>query len=390
MAILDTLTIENYGPFAQVTLPLSPLSVIVGPNASGKTTVLNAVRALAALSDADWPRHAPTTKRRLGSVRGIRLQIGARSEGSSMSVGFQAPEMTWRDRYVQLTIDGTTITSADGQAKSAFKDRSIETTGGDPDVAIVTGTLSTSVSASRPEVDRLSRVHRLLDRVALFKPDAAAMRQPSPAFPARRWPGDGRGFGLATTIVQIAAKAPRQAVAMLDLFLANAPGISNYEVIPTQLDEGVPSYKLVFTVNTGEQLTPDEVSDGTMLLLGFLAMVHQPTPPSVLLVEEPENGMHPARIREVLTLLRKLSTGELGGEPTQVIATTHMPYLLDEVAPEEAFFCHRDGDGIAHCVRFSDVPGVKEELAYKLLGELWAEHGEARLFERWKGRQAAK
>ncbi|MBL7997259.1 MAG: AAA family ATPase [Candidatus Kapabacteria bacterium] len=69
----------------------------------------------------------------------------------------------------------------------------------------------------------------------------------------------------------------------------------------------------------------DELSDGTLYFLALLCIIHQPNPSKLLLIEEPETGIHPRRIREALDLIYSLAEEK----DLQVIITTHSPQVVD-------------------------------------------------------------
>ena len=79
-----------------------------------------------------------------------------------------------------------------------------------------------------------------------------------------------------------------------------------------------------------------------LLVLAYLAVLYLPEPPRVLLIEEPENGIHPKRLRDVLGVLRELIQEQ---SHTQVVLTTHSPYALDLFAPEEVTLCTMQKNG---------------------------------------------
>ncbi|HEX8698192.1 MAG TPA: AAA family ATPase, partial [Myxococcaceae bacterium] len=81
--------------------------------------------------------------------------------------------------------------------------------------------------------------------------------------------------------------------------------------------------------------TPWQVADSALLLLAFLVLPYQQPMPDVLTLDEPERGLPPRVMGEVVSLLRQLSTGELGGRPVQVVLATHSLELLEHVQPEE-------------------------------------------------------
>jgi len=83
------------------------------------------------------------------------------------------------------------------------------------------------------------------------------------------------------------------------------------------------------------------LSEGTLRILGLLSLAGAKEQPSLIGFEEPENGIHPRRIQLVAELLKtRASSGE-----TQYIVTTHSPLLPDLVSDESLFVCKRvDGE----------------------------------------------
>jgi predicted ATPase len=86
----------------------------------------------------------------------------------------------------------------------------------------------------------------------------------------------------------------------------------------------------------------EEVSEGVLYFLALLCIVHQPDPPKLLLLEEPEKGIHPRRIKEVMDFIFELA--ELRG--IQIILTSHSPYVVDHFAdiPECISVFDREND----------------------------------------------
>lgn len=79
------------------------------------------------------------------------------------------------------------------------------------------------------------------------------------------------------------------------------------------------------------------VSEGTLRALGLLALSGVKEPPALIGFEEPENGVHPRRIRDIAKIL--VSRAESGD--TQLIVTTHSPILPDHVPPKSLFVCRK-------------------------------------------------
>src|SRR5262249_35497845 len=86
---------------------------------------------------------------------------------------------------------------------------------------------------------------------------------------------------------------------------------------------------------------PAEVSDGTILTLALLRLQHQQPPSDLITIEEPERGLHPYLLGELVRLLRKLAEGSLGPKAVQVVLATHSAELLAFARPEEVRFLSR-------------------------------------------------
>jgi predicted ATPase len=125
----------------------------------------------------------------------------------------------------------------------------------------------------------------------------------------------------------------------------------------------------------GDRVPADSVSQGTLYLLAVLALAFAPTPPTVVCLEEADRGIHPRLLREVRDALYRLSyPGDFGETrpPVQVVTTTHSPYLLDlfKEHPEEIILAHKHGRA-ATFERLCDRADLRELLGEASLGDLW-------------------
>jgi predicted ATPase len=86
--------------------------------------------------------------------------------------------------------------------------------------------------------------------------------------------------------------------------------------------------------DTGIELQLPEISDGTIRLLGLLAVFRQPVPPAVVVIEEPENAMHFYAIHHFLSVARRVAMSDQF--PSQIFLTSHSPAVVDEVLSLES------------------------------------------------------
>jgi predicted ATPase len=110
------------------------------------------------------------------------------------------------------------------------------------------------------------------------------------------------------------------------------------------------------------------VSDGTLKLLAYLVLLHDPDPPHFIGIEEPENFLHPRLMYPLAEDFRTAS------ERSQLLVTTHSPYFLNAMRPEEVRVLYRDNQGYTQVQRAADIYGVREFMEHGgQLGDLWME-----------------
>ena len=113
-----------------------------------------------------------------------------------------------------------------------------------------------------------------------------------------------------------------------------------------------------------------QMSDGTLKLFAYLLLLADPTPPPFICIEEPENGLYHKLLEVLVAEFRRRATGE--PNTPQIFVTTHQPYLIDALAPEEVWILEKGADGFATISRASDDATVKAMADEGVpLGGLW-------------------
>ena len=109
-------------------------------------------------------------------------------------------------------------------------------------------------------------------------------------------------------------------------------------------------------------------SDGTLKMLAYLALLHDPEPWPFIGIEEPENFLHPRLLHELAEECVAAS------ERTQLLVTTHSPFFLNALKPEQVRVLWRDEKGHTQAQRAADLDGIPDFMeAGALLGDLWME-----------------
>jgi predicted ATPase len=110
-------------------------------------------------------------------------------------------------------------------------------------------------------------------------------------------------------------------------------------------------------------------SDGTLKMLAYLTVLYDPDPSQLIGIEEPENQLHPRLLRELSEECRKATAN------SQLMVTTHSPFFIDSLEPEEVWVLYRDERGYTQAKRTADMPGIKAFIENgALLGNLWTEN----------------
>jgi predicted ATPase len=109
-------------------------------------------------------------------------------------------------------------------------------------------------------------------------------------------------------------------------------------------------------------------SDGTLKMLAYLTLLHDPEPPQLIGIEEPENQLHPRLLPELAEECRVASAA------SQLMVTTHSPFLVNALRPREIWVLFRTEDGFTQARRTSEMKGIHEFMEHgALLGQLWME-----------------
>ncbi len=298
--------LKNYRCFKDATLRLAPLTVLVGANASGKSSLVRALNPEFRLHAGDvWQGRselAVVVERQFDNSLGLRamLNVGA-SENAVAFEGAASPAPTF-----QL-------------------------------LELIVGALRTSNQVTKET--KLGRDGSNLTNV----------------------------FGTLTRVQQ--AELSRR-------FCSLVPVYSDVDTVPHFA--GQITLRFQDRWNSTRWYQPQEVSDGTLFTLAFLLLAHQTPPVDILVIEDPEHGLHPFLLGEIVDLLRKLATGELTGRSMRVVLTTHSPTVLEFVQPEEVRLLQRQDDG---SVEILEIPTGTEQWrsAFKVydesLGQAWLSGG---------------
>jgi len=113
-----------------------------------------------------------------------------------------------------------------------------------------------------------------------------------------------------------------------------------------------------------------QMSDGTLKMFAYMLLLEDPEPPQLICIEEPENGLYPKLLETLAREFRAHATR--ADNAPQIIVTTHQPYFVDALSPEEVWILEKAANGFSTIRRASEIELVRNMVAEGLpLGGLW-------------------
>jgi len=377
---IHSIRIQNYRALRDVELrDLTPLSVLLGPNGSGKSTIFDVFNFLSECFQFSL-RHA-------WDRRGRSRELKTRGQDGPIVI-----ELKYRERpktpliTYHLALDeekGGPVVREEwlswtrGRGGKPF--RFVEyvmgsgrvISGAEPDELAT----RVSVPLRSPDLIAVNTLGQLAEH-----PRVAALRdfitdwqvsylsiddtrgQPE-AGPQDRL--NKTGSNLANVIQYLHEQHPDRLAEIFKLLAMRVPRLE--KVIPQETQDG----RLLLFIKDAPFDVPvlsRFASDGTLKMLAYLVVLHDPNPPRFIGIEEPENFLHPRLLRDLGEECRAAT------EHTQLLVTSHSPFFLNAMKPDEVRVLYRDDSGYTKVVQASKIPGVTAFMnAGALLGELWVE-----------------
>jgi predicted ATPase len=377
--MIKTLSIQNYKALQDVTLELTPIHALIGPNDSGKTSILNALAALSRSTelslkqafDGAWEgRELVWHGDASGVVRFIANLVAQNSE-LSYTLACRFPEIGRNVVVHEEKIEAEAEIACQSQNQSLSQ---------------VAGVSAHNHGATEAVGNACRLVHDLIAGVHYYRWNPRMLALPVAADSTRRFRMKPDGFGLALMLDDILGYDRELFGRLEHKFRSIFPEIASIKLIrqpafrsPADEREQVSRIEqadgkgLYLELKNGRQVPAAQASDGLLLILAYLTVLLSPEPPRLILVEEPENGIHPRRLREVIQILRGLVAEQ---SRTQVLLTTHSPHVVDLLEKNEVTLCTKDSTGAVNLTRMADTQSVRDQLSIFTLGEIWTAEGD--------------
>ncbi len=356
--MIRTIRFQEFRALRDVNVSLAPLTVFVGPNGSGKTSILSGINEL--LSIGSRPRtteefDAYTSER----VINTNLEAGAASIKAYFADDYVF-KVTWQLGNGKLFEIPTELTGPN--FTGPIRQDARRSAGG--------------LAAIR--VDEAStRFLRLVPEV-LGEASYSDLEVPEL---------EDKGDGLATVLNDLASSAPEVLERITKAVVEIVPAVRRIRTERakvlvatdngTKLEHRIGS-RVILDTASGKGIPLSAASEGTALTVALMTVLYGRNPPTTLLMDDLDRALHPAAQRDLVKTLRAAMKDR---PELQILATTHSPYLLDCLEFNEVRLTTLGEDGAVRCDTLEHHPDFERWKDMVTPGELWTSK-----MESWVGK----
>ncbi len=374
--MIQQVTFKNFKALRDVTVPLAPFTVIVGPNASGKTSILEGLRFLTQLG-SDPPQNVfskgldPKRLHTVGAPNEMGLSLAGEWNGVVGQLG------------LSCIPDNPSWESYGHKLLGAWADEAVELAV-EPHILPDFPYIYASPTDEHPLLKAVrSAVLLHLDPAKLARPSFTEDMVPSV---------ESDGSNLAGVLADMAIATPTEYQQLQERLRSIVPSVRKVRLTKTKIEEEkmeqvetepigtyrvVPTkalgYQILFDFSTGDGLPAVQASEGTLLTVGLLTVMTCPGRPNLVLIDELERGLHPKALGELVRQLREV---QKQFPNLQIVGTTHSPYLVDHFQPDEVVLTTLRKDGSVAAGRLNEHPEFDRWKDEMKPGEFWSTVGE--------------
>jgi predicted ATPase len=355
---LDKLTIKGFKSIKDlVDLELTNLNVIVGGNGAGKSNLISFFKMLSALMDGNLNRFV------VESGGAADLLFNRRKITEKMEFELRFGSRGFRFKLVPTPKDGCSI-EEEARYYSGSKSDWWELGDSDDGTSILVAEIKKdriNAKYSKPVYNAISswQIYHFHDTSS-----TSGMRHYEIIQDNRKLRTNASN--IASFLLKLREKSPREYKQILNAIRMVTPFFNDFNLDPREVGAKV-EVNLSWTQKGSDYpMQPYHLSDGTIRFICLATALLQPKPPSAIIIDEPELGLHPAAISILAEMI------QVASKNTQVIIATQSPALIDQFSIENILVVNRE-EG-SSCFKRLKEEDFSEWLKNYSVGELWTKN----------------
>lgn len=360
---LDSLEVEGYKSIRSAEIRLGLINVLIGANGSGKSNLLSLFGLLADVADHRLQTHIA----RQGGANAI-FHFGIKRTSElriALRFGFDGYEAVFVPTAGDAIAFGNETVLAWQSASSSSDSTQASQSGR---LGLGAGHKETELPwHPMTETEPFEASSQFLLAMTSWRPFHFHDTGRSAPTKQKQKIDDNRGLkpegdNLAPFLFALRSIAPGAYRRIVQTVRSVAPFFDDFVLEPDVINPGVIQLAWRHTMDDA-LFTADSLSDGTLRFICLAALLLQPTLPSLIVIDEPELGLHPFAIAQLAALVRAAAT------KAQVILATQSVTLLDQFDASEVIVADRsNGESTFRRLDESALAEWKQEYS---LGELW-------------------
>lgn len=414
--MLTRLEIEGFKTFENLAIDLTPFTAIVGSNAAGKSNLFDAIQLLSNLAVRDVGEAVKDMRgeplelfRQTPNGRAKRIRLAAevlvdpvvrdpwgsevklthtrmryevvlerreiRNGIERIQVAHEAvlpimrkddrwacavkPSKPFRMAYLKYNRSKPWLTTEDRAGSPTFDIHQDGKQGRNRPASAAEATVLYSITNA--EFPHLFALREEMRHWRLLQLDPMLLRKPVPVTSSDTLNADGSNLAAVLTQLKIETRSPSRPNGVLSDIVAELnnliPGIT---CLDAELHDASREYRIELTMRDGLPFSSRVISDGTLRVLALLTLLHDPRHRGLICFEEPENGVHPARVKRLVERLREMVSrpADFEGEDevvplSQLLLNSHSPVVLSALVDK----CYHSLEG---AILFADTSTVSD------------------------------
>ncbi|RYY39031.1 MAG: hypothetical protein EOO08_12200 [Chitinophagaceae bacterium] len=354
--MIEYLKIEGFKSIKKMELPLNPINILIGSNGSGKSNFVSFFKLIASIFERRFQQYVAEEKpdnilyfgRKTTEHLNAKI-IFSNDDGDNNAYNFSLSQTNEGGLYIGYEGSGFNVSVSD-DSHNYFYERNIQES-----------------EYAKSDWKRHKFLQEYVASLQVFHfhdtSSTSLLRRGCDINDNRFLRQDGRN--LPAFLYLLKERQPKVYNRILKTIQSVAPYIDRFIIEPSLLNPREIELRWVDKGDPQSNFSAYQFSDGTLRFIALTTLLLQPDPPEVIIIDEPELGLHPFAINKLAGMIRVASS------KTQIIISTQSVNLIDNFQPEDVITVDRSEEQNQSIFHRLDNDVLKLWLEEFKLGELW-------------------